>query len=193
LTQDVRRLDRLVTDISNASRLDAELARDTPSPLDLVNLLIETCGAYRQRKKLPVPVVLTVPKDTRDVLIQGREGPLAQVFRNLIDNAQSFSPSTGQVRLKVELLGAWIDIQVDDDGPGIPPESLETIFERFYTSRPKGAVFGSNSGLGLSIARQIIQAHGGALTASNRTATDGTVEGARFVVRLPVLEVRARA
>jgi two-component system sensor histidine kinase ChvG len=130
LTQDVRRLDRLVTDISNASRLDAELARDTPSPLDLVNLLIETCGAYRQRKKLPVPVVLTVPKDTRDVLIQGREGPLAQVFRNLIDNAQSFSPSTGQVRLKVELLGAWT-YRSTMMGPASPPKAWKRFLSDF--------------------------------------------------------------
>ena len=121
--------------------------------------------------------------------IQGREGPLSQVFRNLIDNARSFSGLAGgqgaQVRVAVRREGAEIIATVDDDGPGVPPENLETIFERFYTSRPKGAAFGGHSGLGLSIARQIIEAHGGSIRAENRRDDAGRIEGARFVIALP--------
>jgi two-component system sensor histidine kinase ChvG len=113
---------------------------------------------------------------------------LGQVFRNLIDNARSFSPSGGEVRLilvRDDIDDLPLHIRIEDDGPGIPAENLETVFERFYTSRPKGAAFGSNSGLGLSIVRQIVEAHGGRVWAENRTAADGAVEGARFVVALP--------
>ena len=121
----------------------------------------------------------------------GRDFPLGQVFRNLIDNARSFSPADGEVRVRLERDDSQPDlplrIRVEDDGPGIPPENLETVFERFYTSRPKGTAFGTNSGLGLSIVRQIVEAHGGRVQALNRVATDGTVEGARFEVALPVI------
>jgi two-component system sensor histidine kinase ChvG len=116
----------------------------------------------------------------------GREGPAGQVFRNLIDNARSFSPPGGSVRLGLSHDGGWAIVQVDDDGPGIPPENLETVFERFYTSRPKGAAFGGNSGLGLSIARQIVEAQGGTLKAENLAAPSGDRIGARFTVRLPL-------
>ena len=111
------------------------------------------------------------------------------MFRNLIDNARSFSPAGGQVR--VSLLkndidpGRGLSVIVEDDGPGIPPDNLETVFERFYTSRPKGTAFGANSGLGLSIVRQIVEAHGGRVQAENRTGPDGSVAGARFRVELP--------
>ena len=118
-------------------------------------------------------------------LVSGREGPIAQVFRNLIDNARSFSPPAGQVRVRVGSLGKRLVATVDDDGPGIPPDNLETVFERFYTSRPKGAAFGNNSGLGLSIARQIVEAHGGTIRAENREDAAGKVVGARFAVELP--------
>src|SRR6185312_6239476 len=108
-----------------------------------------------------------------------------QVFRNLIDNARSFSPPGGAVRVKVGRAGRKVTATVDDDGPGIPPDNLETVFERFYTSRPKGAAFGHNSGLGLSIARQIVEAHGGRIWAENRLDAEGKVEGARFAVGFP--------
>ncbi len=129
-------------------------------------------------------------------MVLGREGPLSQVFRNLIDNARSFSTlsasgmvegggEVGEVRVRLSRAGRDIVASVEDDGPGIPPENLETVFERFYTARPKGAAFGGHSGLGLSIARQIIEAHGGEIRAENRTGADGRVLGARFVVTLP--------
>jgi two-component system sensor histidine kinase ChvG len=109
---------------------------------------------------------------------------LGQVFRNLIDNARSFSPPDGEVRVSLTRRRDEVIAVVDDDGPGMPADNLETVFERFYTSRPKGAAFGGNSGLGLSIARQIIEAHNGRIWAENREK-DGQVVGARFSVALP--------
>jgi len=186
LKQDVQRLDRLVTDISNASRLDAELSRDDPRPLDLGRLLADIIQIYEASAKPGEPYVAFVPPELLEPLtVSGREGPLGQVFRNLIDNARSFSPPGGEVRVTLERVKGEAVVVVDDQGPGIPPENLETIFQRFYTSRPKGTAFGGNSGLGLSIARQIVAAQGGVIHAENRQAPDGKVAGARFVVRLP--------
>jgi len=185
----VRRLDRLITDISNASRLDAELARDRPRVVDLTTLLTEIVGVYAAGLKPDEPTIAFVAPEGQHALVTGRDGPLGQVIRNLIDNARSFSPPGGVVRIALgrdELdLVAPVRIVIDDDGPGIPPDNLETVFERFYTSRPKGTAFGANSGLGLSIVRQIVEAHGGRVRAINRAAADGTVEGARFEIALP--------
>ncbi|MBX9617492.1 MAG: sensor histidine kinase [Caulobacteraceae bacterium] len=189
LQQDVRRLDRLITDISNASRLDAELSRDRPRPVDLAALLTDIVGIYDTTKRpgeAAVALDLAVEGPAR---VMGRDGPLGQVLRNLIDNARSFSPVGRGVRVSLRRDDSEgmlpLRIRVDDDGPGIPPENLETVFERFYTSRPPGAAFGSNSGLGLSIVRQIVAAHGGRVTATNRLGPTGEVEGARFEVALP--------
>lgn len=186
LQQDVRRLDRLITDISNASRLDAELSRDRPRPIDLNRLLADIVSVYETTAR-PDDIPVRFDRPAQALRVAGRDGPLGQVFRNLIDNARSFSPAGGEVRVILEEIEGDlpIRIRVEDDGPGIPPENLETVFERFYTSRPKGAAFGSNSGLGLSIVKQIVEAHGGRVTASNRTAEDGAVLGARFEIVLP--------
>jgi two-component system sensor histidine kinase ChvG len=185
LQQDVNRLDRLITDISNASRLDAEMARDSPAMLDLGRLLADICGFYEATVKPGERHVRFLqPPAGEPLRVMGREGPLSQVFRNLIDNARSFSPIDGEVRVSVGRDRDEIRVFVDDDGPGVPPENMETIFERFYTSRPKGAAFGGNSGLGLAIARQIVETHGGKIWAENRGAPD-RVEGARIVVALP--------
>ena len=196
LQQDVRRLDRLITDISNASRLDAELNRDRPRAVDLTHLLTEIVGVYESGLK-PGEAHVTFVESTGDAVpILGRDGPLGQVFRNLIDNARSFSPPGGMVRLT--LARDDIDperpirVRIDDDGPGLPPENLETVFQRFYTSRPRGAAFGANSGLGLSIVRQIVEAHGGRVTAANRPGTAGGVAGARFEVALPAASTAGR-
>jgi two-component system sensor histidine kinase ChvG len=186
LKQDVDRLDRLITDISNASRLDAELSREASRPVDLGRLLRELAGLYTATSALgDVPVSFAAPAEP--LRVSGREGPIGQVFRNLIDNARSFSPPGATVRLSAHADGGTVVASVDDDGPGLPPENLESVFERFYTQRPKGqsgAVAAGHSGLGLSIARQIVEAHGGRILAENRVE-GGRVAGARFVVRLP--------
>ncbi len=187
LQNDVRRLDRLVTDISNASRLDAELSREAPAPVDLRRLISDVVSLYQATARSGEPTVtFDAPETLEPVMVSGQEGALGQVLRNLIDNARSFSAPDGEVRVALERQRGQAQITVEDDGPGIPPENLESIFERFYTSRPKGAAFGGNSGLGLSIARQIILAHGGTVWAENRPdLTDGGVAGARFTVALP--------
>jgi two-component system sensor histidine kinase ChvG len=192
LKQDVGRLDRLITDISNASRLDAELSRDEPRAFDLGRLLGEIVAVYAGSARPDEPKVEVIFRGleiAQPILVMGREGPLSQVFRNLIDNARSFSPEGGAVRVTLGRQGRQAVVAVEDDGPGIPADNLETIFERFYTARPKGQAFGGHSGLGLSIARQIIQAHNGRIRAENRTDAQGRICGARLSVSLP--EARA--
>ena len=186
IQHDVKRLDRLVTDISNASRLDAELARETLSPVDLGRLLSDVAGVYADREGAARIEIEVEPKEP---FVAAREGPLGRVFTNLLDNALTFSPAEGVVRARVRRGHAGgrgvLIVTVDDEGPGIPEDNLDSIFERFYTSRPEGAAFGAHSGLGLAIARQIIAAHGGHVFAENRKDAGGAVQGARFTVSLP--------
>ena len=191
LKNDVGRLDRLITDISNASRLDAELSREAPRPLDVAKLAADVAALYAANAKPGDPKVRFAGK-TEPAMVFGREGPFGQVLRNLIDNARSFSPEDGTVSLAVERRGGQVTIRVEDEGPGVPPENLESIFERFYTERPRtgdktGArrAFGGHSGLGLSIARQIVENQAGVIRAENRKGADGAVAGARFVITLP--------
>lgn len=183
VAQDVQRLDRLITDIARASRIEAETARGDLEEVDLGALLFELARAYAPDEKCNVSVAFDGNKPS-GMIVLGQAGPLGQVFRNLIDNARSFSPAGGCVTVSVSLLrskeNAFVRAAVEDDGPGIPPENLATIFERFYTQRPKGVAFGGNSGLGLSIARQIVAAHKGRIYAENRTP-----HGARLIVDLP--------
>jgi two-component system sensor histidine kinase ChvG len=190
LKQDVTRLDRLITDISNASRLDAELARESPRPIELGRLLREVVGLYETVRGEHDPHVRLV-EEADGATVAGREVPLGQVFRNVIDNARSFSAPDGEVRVTLARDRGQAVVRIDDDGPGMPPENLETVFERFYTARPAGTAFGGNSGLGLSIARQIIEAHGGTIRAENRPDGAGGVAGARFVVTLPASRTAA--
>ncbi|HVV34856.1 MAG TPA: ATP-binding protein [Vitreimonas sp.] len=190
VAQDVKRLDRLITDISRATRIEAETARADLDQVDLGAMLFELARAYPAAEDEPhhVEVIFAGPKPAGAVVL-GQAGALGQVFRNLIDNARSFSPDGGRVSVAVEVLrgkeGPFVRASVEDQGPGIPPENLETIFRRFYTQRPKGAAFGGNSGLGLSIARQIVGAHNGRIYAQN-AERDGAISGARLVVELPV-------
>jgi len=184
IRNDVRRIDRLITDISDASRLDAELSREPGEPVDISHLLETIVGVYQLTeisKGVKVSLESQLPPTTRVI---GRDERLGQVVRNLIDNAVSFSPPDGTVLIKAANDGRIVRIIVEDDGPGIPPENLETIFERFYTERPQGHEFGNNSGLGLSIARQIVQRAGGRIWAENRAASENRT-GARFIVELP--------
>jgi two-component system sensor histidine kinase ChvG len=192
IEHDVKRLDRLISDISDASRLDAELQRQDMVSVDMRRLLT-TLTTVANETKLGHDVGVEAryegrgPNDTFSVL--GHDSRLGQVVSNLLSNAQSFSTPGNKVRILCRRLRTQIEIVVDDDGPGIRPDALERVFERFYTDRPHQG-FGQNSGLGLSISKQIIEAHGGRIWAENRPGPvdeDGepTVTGARFVVRLP--------
>ena len=169
IQQDVSRMDRLITDISKASKVDANLARETAQSLDVAEILKNITEFYGQTRESGGPQVknLTQLKSSDAVFIRAFETPFAQVLRNLIDNALTFSPKDGQVRVEARLDNEQVVITVEDDGPGIPPENLETVFDRFYTERPKGAQFGSHSGLGLAICRQIMTAHKGTIRAEN--------------------------
>jgi two-component system sensor histidine kinase ChvG len=189
MAHDVQRIDRLITDISNASRLDAELSRAASEPLDLVKLIKDMVELYAGLHGEGEATVVFADGPGR-ALIHGAEEPLGQVFRNLIDNARTFSPPGGTVAISVSgdpgaAYRPGVRVTVEDDGPGVPEENLDRIFDRFYTERPKGAAFGSHSGLGLAIARQIVSAHQGRIFAENRRDAEGVVEGARFVVDLP--------
>ncbi|MEZ5667797.1 MAG: stimulus-sensing domain-containing protein [Alphaproteobacteria bacterium] len=188
IEQDVRRLDRLITDISDASRLDAELSRTQAEPVDIGTMLDSLAEIYRAMHdaESDKPLVFTVRKPRGEALVvPGIETRMMQVMQNLIGNAISFSPRDGEIALTVTTNSEGLTVLVDDVGPGIPPGKEEKIFERFYSERPAGDDFGNNSGLGLNISKQIVEAQGGTLSAENRIAADGKVLGARFVVWLP--------
>ncbi len=192
IQDDVGRMDRLITDISKASKVDANLAREKAGLINLPELLQNVIELYETTKseEMDVSVQFNMPDNLKeeDIYIRGFETPFAQVVRNLIDNAQTFSPKGGTVKVslqtRTENKARRVTITVDDDGPGIPPENLETVFERFYTERPKGAQFGSHSGLGLAICRQIVTAHKGFIFAENREEST-VIVGARFTINLP--------
>ena len=182
--EDVTRLDRLISDISDASRVDAELSRTATEKVDvakILNLLAEIHQAIRREGDARID--LDAPAE--GLFVQAVEDRLVQVLRNQIGNAQSFSPPNGRIGLRAQDAGAMTEISVEDDGPGIPEARLEHIFDRFYSERPKGEHFGQHSGLGLSISRQIVEALKGRITAENRRDPSGKIIGARFIVRLP--------
>ena len=187
IQQDVSRMDRLITDISKASKVDANLARETAKILDVAEITENIVEFYQQtRSKDSAEVVNVTTLDPEmPIYIRAYETPFAQVLRNLIDNAMTFSPDSGKVLVAAKKEGKRAIFTVEDEGPGIPKENLETVFERFYTQRPKGASFGSHSGLGLAICRQIITAHRGTIHAENRLDKDGKILGARFIVDVP--------
>jgi two-component system, OmpR family, sensor histidine kinase ChvG len=192
IQHDVRRLDRLITDISDASRLDAELARHDAQKVDLKALLTNlVTGAAEVRRDKKVSVTLEVgklPAGMKSYVIPGHDLRIGQVVTNLIENARSFVPDgTGRIKVSLEAATDFVRILVEDNGPGITSDNIDRIFERFYTDRPSVEAFGQNSGLGLSISRQIIQAHGGSINAENiMDAKTDKVLGARFIVLLPV-------
>jgi two-component system sensor histidine kinase ChvG len=188
IARDVVRLDRLITDISNLSRLEAEIVREKLVRVDLARLLEDIISIYRDTTRDGEVRVSLTAELSGSAIVMGREGPLSQVVRNLVENARSFSPADREVRVTLSRTMAGRDpvlrITVEDDGPGMPPDKLEKVFERFYTDRPQGAKFGNNSGLGLSIVRQIVETHRGRVWAENRMI-DGRISGARFIVELP--------
>jgi two-component system, OmpR family, sensor histidine kinase ChvG len=193
VSQDLTRIDRLITDISDASRLDAELSRGTSQPVDLVRLL-DTIVTIYNGMGLPRGVhVEFAMNSARSAVIQGLDERLGQVFRNLIDNAISFSPGNGTVKIAAQILGTYVRSTIEDDGPGIPEDDLERVFDRFYTERPPEHGFGKNSGLGLAIARQIVVSHGGRVWAENRYDARQNRKGARFVVDLPLASGATRS
>jgi len=193
VTDDVKRLDRLISDISDASRLDAELARSHARPVDLRHLLetmVDLANQTARKGEARVELLVEEPPSSgrrRNVWkVMGHDTRLAQVVRNLLANARSFSPPDGVIKVKLRRLGRHVEFTVEDSGPGIPPDNLEKIFKRFYTDRP-AEHFGENSGLGLSISRQIVEAHNGRIWAANIPCgeSSGDICGARFTVRLP--------
>jgi two-component system sensor histidine kinase ChvG len=184
MADDVVRLDRLITDISDASRIDAELSRMAAEPVDataILETLKEIHDATRPEGRPALRLVL--PEDK--LVVRAVEGRLVQVLRNLIANAASFSPPGRPIMISARENGAMVEIAVEDDGPGIPEGKLEHVFDRFYSERPEGERFGQHSGLGLSISRQIAQALKGSLVAGNRRDAGGRTIGARFILSLP--------
>ena len=181
IQHDVRRLDRLISDISNASRLDAELARESAEPVDLTKLCA-TMVAIQHDLAAPheVNVVLDKPQGKFAATTVGHDSRLAQVINNLIDNAISFSPKGGTVTVSIATSDDKIVASVKDEGPGIRGD-ISRIFQRFYTDRPDGEHFGDHSGLGLAISKQIIEAHRGTIVAANRADRSGAI----FTVTLP--------
>lgn len=197
IQHDVMRLNRLITDISDASRLDAELAREDARPVDMAELVRTTVSLFNDIHRDDTPeVVLEIAyaAGAHPYRTTGHDSRLSQVITNLLDNAISFSPPDCRVTVAARRVGPEIQIVIEDEGPGIPPENLERVFERFYTDRPQEN-FGQNSGLGLNISRQIVVAHGGRLWAENRPqsgaagqsagAAQSPSGGARFIIRLP--------
>jgi two-component system sensor histidine kinase ChvG len=187
IQHDVERLDRLITDISRSSRLDAEMSRVVTGPVDIAHLLrtlIDVQVSTRDEAENPGPR-LKLDLADEPLFALAVEDRLMQVFDNLIQNALSFSPADGEIRISAAQDGGEQVVTVEDQGPGIPEGKLGAIFDRFYTERPAGEAFGNHSGLGLSISRQIVDALGGEIYAENITGNDGTVAGARFVIRLP--------
>ncbi|CAA9217695.1 MAG: Sensor histidine kinase ChvG [uncultured Acetobacteraceae bacterium] len=185
IADDAVRMDRLIADISDSSRVDAELSRTVAVPVDIAPILSTLAELHATTRAEGEPAVALEAPAT-GLVVRGVEGRLVQVLRNLLGNALSFSPRDGTVRVRARPAGAWVEVVVDDEGPGIPEAKLEGIFERFYSERPQGEGFGKHSGLGLSISKQIVEGLRGKIAAENRRDADGKVMGARFIVRLPV-------
>jgi len=189
ILDDVERLNRLISDISDASRLDAEMSRVQARPMDLGALLAALADSMDGAgSENAVSVHFDGPGSGHPLMVHGIDSRLGQVFHNLIANALSFSPHGGEVRLSARRDGQFIVATVEDDGPGLPPGKETAIFDRFYSQRPKGEKFGTHSGLGLSISRQIVENHKGMIRAENRTAEQGRILGARFIVVLPAAD-----
>jgi two-component system, OmpR family, sensor histidine kinase ChvG len=186
ILDDVERLDRLITDISDASRLDAELSRIELAPVEIAAMLGTLVEIHQATRAADAPhLILELPERGRELVVPAIESRLSQVFRNVIANAVSFSPAEGEIHLGARHDGRAVLVTVEDQGPGIPDDKLTAIFDRFYSERPVGEKFGTHSGLGLSISKQIVEAHRGMIWAENRKSADGSVIGARFCIRLP--------
>ena len=193
--QDVKRLDRLISDISDISRLDAEMSHAKMKQVNLTMLLHTMVNIYLSTQKNNIPNIIMEFKKRRFKLkngnispyfVRGLDGQLSQLMRNLIDNAISFSKMNGKIWIKMKRQNNMVEIVVEDEGIGIPENKLVNIFDRFYSERPKGEAFGKHSGLGLNICKQVVNAHGGEIYAANRYNKSNNIIGARFVVLLPL-------
>ncbi|WP_237213545.1 sensor histidine kinase [Falsiroseomonas oryziterrae] len=184
ISDDAVRMDRLINDIADSSKVDAELSRTVAQPVDVGPILAALSELHAATREGNDPVV-EIEGPSEGLVVRGVEGRIVQVFRNLIGNAVSFSPPDGKVTVRARPLGATIEFTVEDEGPGIPDAKLESIFDRFYSERPRGERFGQHSGLGLSISRQIVEGLRGRIAAENRRDAEGNILGARFIVRLP--------
>ncbi|ARM86405.1 sensor histidine kinase ChvG [Rhizobium sp. CIAT894] len=192
IQHDVRRLDRLISDISDASRLDAELARVDAGSVDMEVLLRDLIEVSRQVRSSKKQVEIEYAIDRKPnvktrFVVNGHDLRIGQIIANLIENARSFVPEKGgKITVRLVRTRSRCVTTIEDNGPGIQAENIDRIFERFYTDRPESEGFGQNSGLGLSISRQIAEAHGGSLRAENITDAEGQVLGARFILALPL-------
>ncbi len=184
MADDVTRLDRLISDVSDASRVDAELSRTLTEKVDVAAML-RTLKEMHDATRAETDPRLELDLPATGLLVRGVEDRLVQVFRNLIGNAESFSPPGGTITVRGTVADRMAEIMVEDEGPGIPDGKLDQIFERFYSERPSEERFGQHSGLGLAISRQIVDALHGRISAENRRDAGGAVLGARFVMRLP--------
>ena len=183
IANDEVRMDRLIGDIADSSRVDAELSRTIAEPVDVAPILAVLVELHNTTRREQDPVMAAEFPDR--LMAMGVEDRLVQVLRNLLGNAVSFSPEGAAVTLRGREAGAEIELVVEDQGPGIPDAKLEGIFDRFYSERPRGERFGEHSGLGLSISKQIVEGLRGRITAENLRDAEGRVLGARFTVRLP--------
>ena len=183
--EDVRRLDRLINDISEAARTDAELARATFDRIDLGPLIEQLAHSWETRRETGDARIAFARPRKNSATVMGKPDRLARAINNIIDNAVSFSPPGGLVEIAAARVGDEVRIRIDDEGPGVPPEAREAIFNRFHSVRPEGEEFGRHSGLGLAIARAIVEGHDGEIDVQDR---DDAPSGARFTIRLPAAD-----
>lgn len=184
---DIQRMDRLISDISAASRLDAELARLDRQRFDIVRLVREVIAAEKERGQENINLRLDIPQG-EEIIVLGHPGQMGQVIYNILSNAASFTPLSRPIEVTLEKHNGQAVIHIENQGPPIPERNLERVFERFYTQRPETEEFGKHSGLGLSISRQIVRAHKGDIFAQNINNADGSHRAVRFVIALPVAE-----
>ena len=186
ILDDVHRLDRLITDISDSSRLDTELSREKFTAIDIRKLLLAFYELRTSQKKFGEKnLTLDIMEGNAELLILGHEIRIVQVIDNIVDNAITFSPPHGNINIVVSADTKSVTITIDDQGPGIPKGKLDAIFDRFYSERPPTEKFGLHSGLGLSICKQITEAHNREITAENRLDHQSITKGARFIITLP--------
>jgi len=188
LRNDIQRLDRLITDIAAYSRLEGQISRQDMEPLDLAALLMAITRSFQTQLAMTdgKPHIVYAGPPLKETIIAGVPDHLARLIQNLVENAISFSPPGGLLRLVLTRQLDVAKVMIEDDGPGIPENKRRAVFDRFHSSRPPGEKFGLHSGLGLSISKEIAEAHGGSIHAENRLQSDGRVCGARFTVLLPL-------